>query len=158
MESLEPFRCAAFARSADQPAPLPYLLDAADQKRGNFDIGLEVLLKTRQMKKAHGISRSNFRHAFWTPAQVVAHQTSNGCNLQPGDLLASGTISGPSPDALGSMLELSDGGKKPLALPGGETRSFLEDGDELILRARCEGAGRAAIGFGDCAGVVRPAL
>jgi fumarylacetoacetase len=158
MEALEPFRCPAFARSSDQPAPLPYLLDPADQKQGNFDIGLEALLKTRQMKKAHRISRSNFRHAFWTPAQVVAHQASNGCNLRPGDLLASGTISGPTPDSYGSMLELSDGGKTPLALPGGETRAFLEDGDELILRARCEAAGRAAIGFGDCAGAIRPAL
>jgi fumarylacetoacetase len=157
MEALEPFRCAAFARSGDQPAPLPYLLDAGDQKLGNLDIGLEVLLKTKRMKKARCISRSNFRHAFWTPAQVVAHQASNGCNLQPGDLLASGTISGPTPDSYGSMLELSDGGKKPLALPGGETRSFLEDGDELILRARCEGDGRASIGFGAAAGTIRPA-
>jgi fumarylacetoacetase len=157
MEALEPFRCAAFARSADQPAPLPYLLDAADQKQGNFDVGLEVLLKTRRMKKAHGISRSNFRHTFWTPAQVVTHQASNGCNLQPGDLLASGTISGPTPDSYGSMLELSEGGKKPLVLPSGETRAFLEDGDEVILRARCERAGCASIGFGEASGVVRPA-
>ena len=157
MEALEPFRCTAFARSPDQPAPLPYLRDAGDQKHGNFDIQLEAYLRTKKMKKAERISRSNFRHAFWTPAQVVAHQASNGCNLQPGDLLASGTISGPTPESYGSMLELSDGGKKPLALPGGETRSFLEDGDELILRARCESDGRAPIGFGAAAGTIRPA-
>ena len=157
MEALEPFRCAAFARSAGQPAPLPYLLDGEDQKHGNFDIGLEVYLRTRKMSKEKNISKSNFRHAFWTPAQVVAHQASNGCNLQPGDLLASGTISGPTADAFGSMLELSDGGKKPLMIPGGETRSFLEDGDQVILRARCERAGCASIGFGEAAGAIRPA-
>jgi fumarylacetoacetase len=157
LEALEPFRCAAFARAADQPAPLPYLLDAEDQKRGNFDIRLEAYLRTKKMKRAERISNSNFRHAFWTPAQVVAHQASNGCNLQPGDLLASGTISGPTPDAYGSMLELSDGGKKPLSLPSGETRAFLEDGDEVILRARCERAGCAALGFGEAAGTIRPA-
>src|SRR5262249_24972493 len=88
MEALEPFRCPAFARSGDQPSPLPYLSDARDRAEGNFDIGLEVLLRTGKKAKAHRISRSNFKHAFWTPAQVVAHQTSNGCNLQPGDLLA----------------------------------------------------------------------
>lgn len=158
MEALEPFRCAAFARSSDQPAPLPYLRDENDQKSGNFDIRLEAYLRTPRMAKAARVSQSNFRHAFWTPAQVVAHQASNGCNLQPGDLLASGTISGPTPDALGSMLELSDGGKKPLMLPGGETRSFLEDGDEIILRARCARAGCASIGFGEAAGVIKPAL
>jgi fumarylacetoacetase len=158
LEALEPFRCAAFARSAGQPAPLPYLLDAADQKQGNFDIGLEVFLKTKQMKKAHSISRSNFRHAFWTAAQIVTHQASNGCNLRPGDLLASGTISGPTPDALGSLLELTEGGKRPVSLPGGETRTFLEDGDEVILRARCERAQYRSIGFGEAAGAVKPAL
>ena len=158
MEALEPFRCTAFARSSDQPAPLPYLRDENDQKSGNFDIRLEAYLRTPRMAKAARVSQSNFRHAFWTPAQVVAHQASNGCNLQPGDLLASGTISGPTPDALGSMLELSDGGKKPLMLPGGETRSFLEDGDEIILRARCARAGCASIGFGEAAGVIKPAL
>ncbi len=158
MEALEPFRCAAFARSSDQPAPLPYLLDTEDQKSGNFDIQLEVHLRTQRMPRAARVSRSNFRHAFWTPAQVVTHQASNGCNLQPGDLLASGTISGPTPDAYGSMLELADGGKKPLMLPGGETRSFLEDGDEVVLRARCERPGCASIGFGAAAGVIKPAL
>jgi fumarylacetoacetase len=109
------------------------------------------------MARPQRLTRSNFRHAFWTPAQVVAHQASNGCNLRPGDLLASGTISGPTRDALGSMLELSDGGKRPVELPGGETRAFLEDGDEVILRARCERPGRVAIGFGEAAGTIRRA-
>ena len=106
---------------------------------GNFDIQLEVHLRTAEDARApHRLARSNFRHAYWTPAQIVAHQASNGCNLRPGDLLGSGTISGPTPDALGSMLELTQGGKNPLALPNGETRAFLEDGDEVILRGRCE--------------------
>jgi fumarylacetoacetase len=157
LEALEPFRCPAFARSSEQPAPLPYLMDAEDQRHGNFDIQLEAHLRTDRMTTPQRITRSNFRHAFWTPAQVVAHQASNGCNLQPGDLLASGTISGPTPDACGSLLELSDGGKKPLALPGGEARSFLEDGDELILRGHAERAGFASIGFGAAAGIIKPA-
>jgi fumarylacetoacetase len=157
LEALEPFRCAAFARSAGQPAPLPYLLNDADQKQGNFDIRMEMHLRTPRMARPHRIARSNFRHAFWTPAQVVTHQASNGCNLRPGDVLASGTISGPTPDSLGSMLELSDGGKQPLALPSGETRAFLEDGDQVIQRGRCERAGYAAIGFGEAAGTIRRA-
>jgi fumarylacetoacetase len=157
MEALEPFRCPAYARSGEQPAPLPYLSDDEDRKSGNLDIQLEALLRTSRMSRAQLISRSNFRHAFWTPAQVVAHQASNGCNLRPGDLLASGTISGPTRDALGSMLELSDGGKRPLTLPSGETRSFLEDGDEVVLRARCSRAGRVPIGFGEAAGTIRKA-
>jgi fumarylacetoacetase len=155
LEALEPFRCAAFPRSGDEPAPLPYLFDAKDQRNGNFDIQLEAQLRTRKMPRPHCVARSNFRHAYWTPAQIVAHQTSNGCNLRPGDLLGSGTISGPAPDSLGSMLELTLGGRNPLALPGGETRAFLEDGDEVILRGRCLRAGCVPIGFGSAAGVVK---
>ena len=154
MEALEPFRCAAFPRSADTPAPLPYLFDKSDQRNGNFDIQLETHIRTRKMPRPHCLARSNFRHAYWTPAQIVAHQSSNGCNLRPGDLLGSGTISGPTPDSLGSMLELTQGGKNPIALPGGETRTFLEDGDEVILRGRCEREGRAPIGFGEAAGKI----
>jgi fumarylacetoacetase len=157
LEALEPFRCEAFPRTGDQPAPLPYLSDERDQAQGNFDMGLEVNLRTKNMAKAHCISRSNSKHLFWTPAQIVTHQASNGCNLRPGDLLGSGTISGPTPDALGALLEITQGGKQPLALPNGETRAFLEDGDEVILRARCERAGWRAIGFGEAAGAVRPA-
>ena len=157
MEALEPFRCAAFPRSGDQPAPLPYLFDKSDQKSGNFDIQLEAHLRTRKLPRAHCLARSNFRHAYWTPAQIVTHQASNGCNMRPGDLLGSGTISGPTPDALGSMLELTQGGKNPVALPNGETRAFLEDGDEVILRGRCAREGYAWIGFGEAAGRVKPA-
>ena len=108
------------------------------------------------MARPHCLSRSNFRHAYWTPAQIVTHQASNGCNLQPGDLLGSGTISGPAPDALGALLEMTQGGKNPVALPGGETRAFLEDGDEVILRGRCAREGCVSIGFGEAAGVIRP--
>jgi fumarylacetoacetase len=102
------------------------------------------------------LSRSNFCYSYWTPAQIVAHQASNGCNLQPGDLLGSGTISGPTPDALGALLEMTQGGKNPVALPNGETRAFLEDGDEVILRGRCVRDGYRAIGFGQAAGIVKP--
>jgi fumarylacetoacetase len=154
LEALEPFRCAAFTRSAEQPAPLPYLSNDADQKRGNFDIGMEMHLRTPKMAHPHRIAQSNFRHAFWTPAQVVTHQASNGCNLRPGDVLASGTISGTTPDSLGSMLELSEGGKRPLVLPGGETRAFLEDGDQVIQRGRCELEGYRSIGFGEATGTI----
>ncbi|MEO8144073.1 MAG: fumarylacetoacetase, partial [Betaproteobacteria bacterium] len=157
MEALEPFRCGAFARADGQPAPLPYLSAKADQESGNLDIQLEAHLRTRKMPRAHYLARSNFRHSYWTPAQIVAHHASNGCNLRPGDLLGSGTISGPTPDALGSMLEITQGGRNPLALPGGETRAFLEDGDEVILRARCARKGYAAIGFGEAAGRIKPA-
>jgi fumarylacetoacetase len=157
LEALEPFRCEAFRRGADQPVPLPYLSDDRDQKSGNYDIRLEAHLRTRKMRRPHRLSRSNFRHAYWTPAQLVAHQASNGCSLRPGDLLGSGTISGPTPDALGALLEMTLGGKHPIALPGGETRNFLEDGDEVILRGRCAREGFVSIGFGEAAGRVRPA-
>lgn len=161
LEALEPFRRAAFKRAADQPAPLPYLLNDTDQRAGGYEIGMEVHLRTARMRALKApptrLSRSNFRHSFWTLAQVVTHQASNGCNLQPGDLLGSGTISGPTPDALGALLEMTQGGKHPVALPGGETRAFLEDGDEVILRGRCERAGFASIGFGEAAGLIKPA-
>jgi len=161
LEALEPFRCPAFARAADQPAPLPYLHDATDQRAGGFAIDLEMHLKTTAMRRRREapacLTRSSFRHSYWTVAQIVAHQSSNGCNLQAADLLGSGTISGPTPDSAGSMIELTQGGKNPIALPGGEARSFLEDGDEVIQRGRCEREGCVAIGFGAAAGVIRPA-
>jgi fumarylacetoacetase len=158
LEALEPFRRPAFERGSGEPAPLPYLLDAADQREGGFDIELEVELRARGMARAHRITRSNFRHSYWTPAQMIAHHASNGCNLRPGDLLGTGTISGPSADSLGSMLELSQAGKQPIMLPGGATRSFLEDGDEVILRARCARKDYVSIGFGAAAGVIKPAV
>ncbi len=161
LEALEPFRCPAFARAADDPRPLPYLLSEKDQKEGGFDIGVEMHLQSAQMREKKmppaRLSRGSFRDAYWTPAQMVAHHSSNGCNLQPGDLLGSGTISGAGPGSVGSMMELTQGGKSPLALPTGETRSFLADGDEAIQRGRCEREGAAAIGFGQAAGRIRPA-
>jgi fumarylacetoacetase len=157
LEALEPFRCTAFPRAGDQPAPLPYLSDESDRRSGHFDIRLEAHLRTRKMPRPHCLSRSNFRHAYWTLAQLVTHQASNGCNLRPGDLLGSGTISGPAPDALGALLEMTQGGKQPVPLPNGETRTFLADGDEVILRGRCERPGFVSIGFGEAAGRVKPA-
>jgi len=122
---------------------------------------MEMYLRSAKMRAQKlpplRLTRSNFRHAYWTAAQIVAHQASNGCNMQPGDLLGSGTISGPTPDSRGSMLELTQGGKAPIRLPDGEERSFLQDGDEVIQRSRCVREGCATIGFGEAAGVIRPA-
>lgn len=156
LEALAPFR-APFERPAGDPQPLPYL-DAPDNRtRGQLDIALEAWLKTPQMPAPQRLMCSNFRDAYWTIAQLVAHHTVNGCNLQPGDLFGSGTISGPAPDQGGSLLELTAGGKQPLQLAHGETRAFLEDGDTVILRAFCERPGFRRIGFGACAGTVLPA-
>jgi len=155
LEALEPFRCPAFPRAADDPRPLPYLFSEKDQQRGGLDIALEMSLRTKRMKKPLRLSRGNARDAYWTLAQMVTHHSSNGCNLQPGDLLGSGTISGPTPDALGSMLELTQGGKVPVTLPTGEKRVFLEDGDEVVLRGRCEKEGCVPIGFGEAAGTIK---
>ncbi|HET7365323.1 MAG TPA: fumarylacetoacetase [Burkholderiales bacterium] len=158
VDALEPYRCPAFARAADDPRPLPYLQDDDDQREGGFAIELEMHLRTAKMKQATRLSRASFRDSYWTVAQLVTHQTSNGCNLQPGDLIASGTISGTSADSLGSLMELTRAGKDPLSLPGGETRGFLEDGDEVIERGRCARDGYATIGFGAAAGRILPAL
>ena len=157
MDALEPYRCPAFARAGDDPRPLPYLLDEDDQREGGLAIELEMHLRTPQMKKPVRLSQGNFRDSYWTIAQMVAHQTSNGCNLHPGDLLGSGTISGANPDSPGSMMELTLAGKSPLQLPSGETRTFLEDGDEVIQRGRCAREGYATIGFGEAKGRIMPA-
>jgi len=154
-EALEPYRCPAFPRAEGDPKPLPYLWDEADQREGGFSIEVEMHLCTGKMKAPVRLSRASFRDSYWTPAQLVAHHTSNGCNLRPGDLLGSGTLSGATPDSFGSMMELSQGGKNPLALPGGESRAFLEDGDEVIQRARCSRDGYATIGFGEARGTIR---
>ncbi|WP_028311730.1 fumarylacetoacetase [Derxia gummosa] len=160
MDALAPFRV-PFARPEGEPAPLPYLDGESNRARGALDLHFEVLIETPRMREAGEaparLSRSNFRDAWWTMAQMLAHHTVGGCNLQPGDLLGSGTQSGPAPGEGGSLLELSLGGKQPLTLPNGETRSFLLDGDTVLLRGRCEAAGARAIGFGDCAGSVLPA-
>jgi fumarylacetoacetase len=149
MEALEPFRTHAFVRDEGDPEPLPHLRDDV-----GFDIHVEVWLRTAKMNEPVHLSRGNFRDMYWTVAQLVAHHTSNGCNLVPGDLLASGTISGRTKASRGSLLELAWRGTEPLELPTGETRKFLEDGDEVILRAFCEREGHARIGFGECRGVI----
>ncbi|MCS7079464.1 MAG: fumarylacetoacetase [Chloracidobacterium sp.] len=155
-EALAPFRCAAYARPEGDPAPLDYLLDETDQAQGGFDVTLEVELSTVRMREAGlppmRLSQSRLADLYWTPAQMLAHHTSNGCNLQPGDLLGSGTVSGPTKDARGCLLELTWRGTEPLALPSGETRTFLEDGDEVVLRGFCLREGFRRIGFGECRG------
>lgn len=149
MQALEPFRCEA---PAQNPRPLEYL---RERRRSTFDINLEVAIQTGGSGEETLISRSNFRHLYWTIDQQVAHHTINGCNLRPGDLLASGTISGPDPDSYGSLLELTWNGARPLTLPDGDDRSFLEDGDTVVLTGWAEGDGYR-IGFGECRGTVHP--
>ncbi|MFO1336835.1 MAG: fumarylacetoacetase [Burkholderiaceae bacterium] len=160
LDALAPFR-RPFTRPAGDPAPLPYLDSAANRDGGAIDIQLEVWLQTAAMREAGSagerISSANYADAYWTLAQLVAHHTVNGCNLQAGDLLGTGTLSGPSPAQGGSLLELSAGGKRPLTLANGEQRSFLEDGDTVVLKAFCERAGARRIGFGECRGTVLPA-
>jgi len=149
LDALEPFRTHAYVRDEEDPQPLPYLQDDV-----GFDINVEVWLRTAKMNEPVRLSRGNFRDMYWTVAQLIAHHTSNGCNLQPGDLLASGTISGAAKDSRGSLLELAWRGTEPIELPTGETRKFLETGDEVIMRAYCEREGLPRIGFGECRGVV----
>ncbi|SDL15287.1 fumarylacetoacetase [Pseudomonas indica] len=160
-EALEPFRCAQPPRPEGDPRPLPYLWDERDQQAGALDIELEVLLLTDAMREQglapQRIALSNTLNMYWTVAQMVAHHSVNGCSLQPGDLFGSGTLSGERPESFGSLLELTQGGKQPLHLPSGETRTFLEDGDEIILKARCRRDGYPSIGFGECRGRVLPA-
>ena len=158
MEALAPFR-RPFTRPEGDPAPLPYLDGEANRRAGQIDIRLEALILTRAMAAAglppHRLSHAGAAEAaYWTPAQLVAHHTVNGCNLQPGDLLGSGTLSGPAPDQAGSLLELTRGGREPVTLPSGETRTFLEPGDTVILRGWCERPGARRIGLGEVAGTV----
>ncbi|MDM0051135.1 fumarylacetoacetase [Variovorax sp. J22R115] len=158
MEALAPFR-AGFERPAGDPRPLPYLDSPANSEAGALDITLEVWLQTAKMREAGEgavrLTRGNTTQAaYWTAAQLVTHHTVNGCNLQPGDLLGSGTLSGPKPDEAGSLLELTLGGKHPITLPNGERRTFLEDGDTLSLRGYCERAGAVRIGLGEVSGTV----
>jgi fumarylacetoacetase len=160
-EALAPFRTRAFARPAGDPAPLPYLVSPRDAEEGGIDIELEVSLLSARMRREglapHRLSRGNFRDLYWTVAQLLAHHASNGCNLRPGDLVASGTVSGAAKESWGSLMELTQRGKEPIALPTGETRGFIEDGDEVLLTARCVRDGFVSIGFGECRGVVQPA-
>ncbi len=161
-EALAPFRTAQAARPAGDPAPLPYLLDAADQATGALDIELEVFLLTPGLKSKalppQRLSVGNARHLYWTVAQLVAHHSSGGCNLRAGDLFGTGTISAPGEGGLGSLLEISAGGRRPVELASGETRRFLEDGDTVIMRARCQREGFATIGLGECCGTIAPAI
>jgi fumarylacetoacetase len=161
-EALAPFRTAQAARPEGDPAPLPYLHDVQDQAAGALALELEVLLVTPGMRKQrlapHRLSLGSSTDLYWTPAQLVAHHASNGCNLNPGDLLGTGTISSADADGCGSLLEITQGGRAPLTLPSGEERRFLQDGDEVVLRARATRLGAASIGFGECRGVVVPAL
>jgi fumarylacetoacetase len=161
-EALAPFRRPMPTRPEGDPAPLPYLWDEDDQLAGGLGIGLEVSLLTSVMRdagmKPHRLSKGEAAAAmYWSAAQIVAHHSSNGCNLQPGDLIGTGTLSTAEESGLGSLLEISIGGKSPIELPSGETRSFLEDGDELTMAARCEADGAVTIGFGSCTGKVVPA-
>ncbi len=151
LEALEPFRCAPADRPPGDPQPLEYL---AQSGPAAFGIVLEVWLKTARMPEPVRISRGNFASMYWTLGQMIAHHTSNGCPLQPGDLIGSGTVSGPEKQNRGCLLELTWRGAEPLALPNGETRQFLEDGDEVILRGRCEREGYRSIGLGSAAGVI----
>jgi fumarylacetoacetase len=158
LDALAPFRTPVAPRPAGDPQPLEYLSSASP----TFDITIEVWLYTQRMRDAgHDavrLSRGNFRDLYWTAQQMLTHHASNGCPLRPADLLASGTISGASPDSLGSLLEITRRGSAPLSLPSGETRAFLVDGDEVILRAYSERPGARRIGFGDCRGIIIPAL
>ena len=158
LDALEPFRVPAYTRAANDPAPLDYLNSTANQQRGGIDITLEVLIQTAKMTRhGHGpmrISLGTFRSMYWTVAQLVTHHASNGCNLRPADLLASGTVSGPTPESRGFLLERTWRGKEPLELPSGEKRTFLEEGDEVIMRAWCEKPGAVRIGFGECRGII----
>ncbi len=161
LEALSPYRI-AFTRAMDDPQPLPYLDSPANSAQGALDIQLEVLLQTQTMRQqdqaATRLTHTSYRHAYWTVAQIVAHHTVNGCNLQPGDLMGTGTLSGPSLDEAGALIELTVGGKQPLTLPNGESRTYLEDGDAVVLRGWCEKPSAARIGFGQCVGTVLPAL
>ena len=159
-EAMAPFRMPQDPRAEGDPTPLAYLLDAADQQDGALDVILEAFLLTPQMHAAglapHRLSRGHARHMYWTPAQLAAHHASNGCNLQPGDLFGTGTLSGPTPDSAGSLLELSRGGRAPIGLPSGETRRFLEDGDIITIAAHAGREGFVRIGFGACTGTIVP--
>ncbi len=159
-DALAPFRAPAMARDAGDPKPLDYLWADDDQRSGGLDIDLTVCFRTHRMREAGeaavAVIRSNARYLYWTPAQMLAHHSSGGCNMLPGDLLGTGTISGPTDDQLSSLLELTRGGQTPFALPNGEQRGFLQDGDEVSFTGRCQRDGFVSIGFGTCSGCVIP--
>jgi fumarylacetoacetase len=162
LDALEPFRAPRLAREADDPALLPHLDSERDQQRGAVEVELSVLLSTPAMRDAGlpavVISSSNFKNLYWTMGQMLTHHVSNGCNMRPGDLLGSGTVSGPTQGERGCLLELTWRGSEPLVLPNGEVRRFLHDGDEVSLVGRCAREGAVALGFGSCRGLVLEAL
>jgi len=153
-EALAPFRCPAFQRPAGDPDPLPYLHSRIDSERGGIDVQLEVYLLSEKMRQAglppHRLSRARLRDMFWTPGQMITHHASGGCNLRPGDLIGTGTVSGAARESRGCLLELTWRGRDPVLLPTGEERRFLEDEDEVVFRGSCEREGFARIGFGEC--------
>jgi fumarylacetoacetase len=161
MEALAPFRTPAFERDTDDPQPLPHLQSEHNKRFGGFDIKLEVYIQTPKMResgeKPFMISRSNMKDLYWTIGQMLAHHASNGCNLQTGDLMATGTVSGKEKSERGCLLEMTWRGKEPIELPNGEQRRFLEDGDEVIMKGFCEREGFRRIGFGECRGIILPA-
>ncbi|AZN33368.1 fumarylacetoacetase [Pseudoalteromonas agarivorans] len=159
-EALAPFRT-SWTRDENDPQPMPYLESAANREQGAFDIQMDVKIQTQKMRDENHqpkqVSASSFKHSYWTVAQMVTHHTVNGCNFMPGDMLGSGTQSGPTHKEAGSLLELSRGGKEKITLSNGEQRSFLEDGDNVIMRGWCEKPGYARIGFGSVESTVLPA-
>lgn len=160
-EALAPYRVAMPERPAGDPQPLPYLDAPGVRRAGALDIQLQMTLQTPAMKQAGqapaSICQSNYKYAYWGFEQMVAHHTVNGCNLQPGDVLATGTLSGPDEGQAAALIEITRGGQQALTLPGGEQRTFLHDGDTVTLRGWCQNAGAARIGFGECRGTVLPA-
>jgi fumarylacetoacetase len=161
LEALAPFRGAAFRRPGGDPASLPYLSSGANEAEGGFDVNIEVSIASEQMRKEDTdpvtLAVTNMQNLYWTIFQMLTHHTSNGCNLRPGDMMGTGTISGPSEDTLGSILEITKRGTEPVKLPTGEERKFLGDGDELVMHAWCERDGARSIGFGECRAVIEGA-
>ena len=157
MEALEPYRV-PFTRPESDPQPMAYLSSDYNSEKGAIDIQLAVFILTEEMEsqglEPFQLSSSSFKHSYWTAAQMLTHHAVNGCNLKPGDLLGSGTQSGPTEEEAGSLLELSGAGKKPINLPSGETRTFLEDGDTIVLRGYCKAEGARRIGLGEAIGKV----
>jgi fumarylacetoacetase len=161
-DAMAPFRTPAFRRGRGEPPPLPHLASREEEESGGFDLTLLAYLRTAKMREARKppmlVTETNFRHLYWTFAQMLTHHASNGCNLRPGDILGSGTVSGPTDESRACLAEITERGRKPLTLPGGESRAWLEDGDEVIFRARAMRHGFVSIGFGECTGTVGPAV
>ena len=157
-EALEPYRVPSFFRPRNDPQPLPHLLSERDRNEGALDLNIEVYVRSMLMREGRlrpfRLSTASVADMYWTPAQMLTHHTSNGCNLKPGDLFASGTVSGPEPQSQGCLLELTKRGAEPIVLPTGEERKFLHDGDEVIVRAYFQREGAARIGLGECSGLI----